>query len=126
MKKLLLAAAAATALLSAGAANAAISVSYWINQSGVAQNATIANVMALGGPSGVGTVSALNFSTGNSPGTSIDAWLGASTGVNGSHALDNTVFLFTGTTFLNAGNNNFSIAHDDGAQMHVDGIAGFP
>jgi hypothetical protein len=126
MRKLLLGLAASTALLAAGSAGAAINVSYWINQSAVAQNATIANVTGLGAASGTGTVSALNFSTGNSVATSIDSWLGTSTGANGSHALDNTVFLFTGNTFLHAGANNFTIAHDDGAQLHVDGIAGFP
>jgi hypothetical protein len=126
MRKVLLGLAATSALLAAGAANAAINVSYWINQTAVAQNATIANVTGLGAASGTGSVSALNFSTGNSPGTSIDTWLGTSTGANGGHALDNTVFLFTGQTFLHNGVNNFTIAHDDGAQLHVDGIAGFP
>ena len=126
MRKLLLGLAASTALLAAGSASAAINVSYWINQTSVAQNATIANIQALGAASGSGVVGAINFSTSNSPGTSIDTWLGASTGANGSHALDNTVFLFTGSAFLNAGVNSLSVAHDDGLQIKFDGIAGFP
>ncbi|HEY2356989.1 MAG TPA: hypothetical protein VGH86_06045, partial [Phenylobacterium sp.] len=71
MRKLLLGLAASSALLVASAANAAITVQYWVNQTAVAQNATIANVTGLGAASGTGTVSALNFSTNNSPGTSI-------------------------------------------------------
>jgi hypothetical protein len=126
MKKLLVAAASAAVLLAAGGANAAITVQYWVNQTAVAQNATIANILALGAASGTGIVSALNFSTSQSASISVDAWLGTSTGANGSHVLDNTVFLFTGSTFLNAGANNFTIAHDDGAQLSVAGIAGFP
>ena len=126
MRKLLLGLAASSVLVAAGAANASINVSYWINQSGVAQNATIANIQALGAASGSGTVNAINFSTGNSDATSIDSWLGVSTGANGGHAMDNTVFLFTGSAFLHAGVNNLSVAHDDGLQIHFDGIAGFP
>ena len=34
--------------------------------------------------------------------------------------------LFTGSIFLNAGANNFTIAHDDGVQLAIAGIAGFP
>ncbi|HEY2752078.1 PEPxxWA-CTERM sorting domain-containing protein, partial [Phenylobacterium sp.] len=126
MRKVLLGLAASSAILVAGAANAAVTVQYWVNQTAVAQNATIANVTGLGTPSGTGSVSTFNFSTSNSPGTSIDTWLGISTGINGSHALDNTVFLFTGSTFLHAGVNNYTIEHDDGVQLSVGGISGFP
>src|SRR5881394_3359013 len=126
MRKVLLGLATSAALLAAGAANAAINVSYWVNQSAVAQNATIANILALGAASGTGVVNALNFSTNQSASITVDQWLGVSTTGAGSHILDNTVFLFSGTTFLNAGVNNFSIAHDDGVQLHVNGIAGFP
>lgn len=126
MRKVLLGLAASSALLVAGAANAAITVQYWVNEPVVAQNATIANVVGLGAPSGTGSVSSLSFSTSNSPGTSVDTWLGISTGANGGHALDNTVFLFTGATGLHAGVNNYTIAHDDGVQLAVGGIGGFP
>jgi hypothetical protein len=36
--------------------------------------------------------------------------------------LDNTVFLFTGSTYLAAGANSFSILHDDGIELSIDGI----
>lgn len=123
MRKLLLGLAASSALLVAGAANAgAINVSYWINQPGVAGNATITGIEALGAASGSGTVNGINFSTGDSNATSIDSWLGISTGANGSHAMNNTVFLFTGTQSLSAGVSNGSVAHDDGLQINFDGI----
>jgi len=36
--------------------------------------------------------------------------------------LNNTFFLFTGDTYLNAGANNFVVPHDDGLQLNIDGI----
>ena len=39
-----------------------------------------------------------------------------------SATLNNTYFLFTGSTFLNAGNNSFVVPHDDGLQLSIDGI----
>ena len=123
MRKLLLGLAASTALLAAGAANANINVSLWIDQEAVAHDATIANVTGLGAPSATTSLPFLNFSTGNSDGTSIDAFLGSSIGgAVGAHALDNTVFLFTGSSFLNAGDNSFVVPHDDGLELNFDGI----
>ena len=123
MRRLLLGAAASAALFAAGAANAAINVSLWLDQSAVAHDATFANVAALGAADATLTLPLLDFSTGNSDATSIDTFLGSSIGGTvGSHALDNTVFLFTGHLFLNAGNNSFVVPHDDGLQLNIDGI----
>jgi PEP-CTERM motif-containing protein len=129
MRKLLLGLAASTALFAAGAASAAINMSYWVDQGpgssvDAAENATLANVSVatLGAPSGTGAVAALKFSTDDSTVTTVDEWLGISTGANGGHALNNTVFLFTGSTFLAAGDNSFVVPHDDGLQLNIDGI----
>jgi hypothetical protein len=130
MRKLLLGLAASTALMVAGAANASINVSLWVDQGpgsahDPAENATLAlvNTATLGAASATLTLPSLNFSTGNSDGTTIDQFLGSSIGgAVGGHALNNTVFLFTGSTFLNAGNNSFVVPHDDGLQLNFDGI----
>ena len=124
MLKLALTASAAMAVMvAASAANAAISVSLWVDQVGAATNATLAQAAGLGAPSATTSVSALNFSTGNSDVTTIDEFLGTSLGgAIGGHALDNTYFLFTGSTFLHAGTNSFVVPHDDGLQLNIDGI----
>jgi hypothetical protein len=41
---------------------------------------------------------------------------------NPNASLDNTYFYFTGSLFLNAGMNSFVVGHDDGLQLHIDGI----
>ena len=40
----------------------------------------------------------------------------------GTANLNNTYYLFTGSLFLNAGNNAFVIPHDDGLELFVTGI----
>jgi hypothetical protein len=133
MKKLLLAAAAATALLSAGAANAAITVSIYhtdANAAAAAGNATIAQAATMVADATV-TVGALNFT--DAPGNDsttfkIGAFLNNPVGLSATVAnfnLNNTYFLFTGSAFLNAGANALSVAHDDGLQMAFTGIPGF-
>jgi hypothetical protein len=125
MYKLLLATAAAAALFAAGAANATstTAVSIWTDQSGVASDATLANIAALGAPNATTTVGAINFTTNDSTSTTVNQWLGQSLpDPTGSHILDNTVFLFSGSTFLAAGANNFSVLHDDGVELNIDGI----
>jgi hypothetical protein len=123
MHKILIGAAAAAALFSAGAANAGINVSIWVDQTAAANDATLAQAAALGAPSATTTVGALNFSTSNSDATTIDQFLGTSLGgAVGGHLLDNTYFLFTGSTFLNAGDNSFVVPHDDGLQLNIDGL----
>jgi hypothetical protein len=130
MRKLLLGLAASTSLLACGnAANAALHVSLWINQTGFATNALLSSIPGLGAPDATLTLPALNFNTNNfgpgatSDNVSIDQFLGSSIGgAVGAHALDNTAFLFTGSLFLNAGNNSFVVPHDDGLQLNIDGI----
>jgi hypothetical protein len=130
MRKLLLGLAASTALLAAGgAANAAINVSLWIDQVGFANNARLSSIPGLGAASATTTLPFLNFSTNdlgpgrNSDNTTIDQFLGSSIGgAVGGHLLDNTAFLFTGSTYLNAGSNSFVVPHDDGLQLNFDGI----
>ncbi len=123
MRKLILGVAAAAALFTAGAAQASINVSLWLDQPGFATNATIAGAGLLGAPDATLTLPLLNFSTGNSDVTTIDEFLGSSIGgAVGGHVLDNTAFLFTGSLFLNVGNNAFVVPHDDGLQLFIDGI----
>ena len=108
----------------AGSAQAQVAVSIWTGQpASVTQNATIAAAVGLGAPNATGTVSGINFSTTNSDGITVGQWLGNP--AISSTTLDNSYMLFTGQIFLNAGANAFTIAHDDGAQMSIDGISGF-
>jgi hypothetical protein len=123
MRKLFIGAAATAALFAAGAAKAAINVSLWEGQPAVASDATFANLGGLGAADATLTVPLLNFSTGDSDATTVDQFLGSSIGgAVGSHLLDNTVFLFTGNLFLNAGANTFVVPHDDGLQLDISGF----
>jgi hypothetical protein len=107
----------------AGAAQASITAMVWVDEPGVAGNATFANVAGLGAPDATTTLPQLDFSTGNSAATTIDEFLGSSIGgAIGGHTLNNSVFDFTGSLFLNAGNNSFVVPHDDGLQLSIDGI----
>ncbi len=36
--------------------------------------------------------------------------------------MDNTYFYFTGSLFLQTGDNSFVVGHDDGLQLNIDGI----
>ena len=122
-KGTLCAMAATAAFVSSSQAQASISVSLWVDQAAAAGNATLAQAALLGAPSATTTLPLLNFSTGNSAATTIDAFLSSSIGGTiGTHLLNNTYFLFTGSTFLNAGSNAFSIPHDDGLQLNITGI----
>jgi hypothetical protein len=123
MRRLLLGLVASTALFTAGAASAALNVSVWVDQQFTAEHATFANVAALGAADATTTLPFLDFDTNNSSVTTIDQFLGSSIGgLIGNHALNNSVFLFTGSLFLNAGNNAFVVPHDDGLQLNIDGI----
>ena len=136
MRKVLAAVAATGAVLTAGAANAAINVLLWVDPGSAnatqstkvedaATDATLdkVSVANLGAADASLTLPFLNFRTNDSDGTTIDEFLGSSIGgAVGGHLLDNTVFLFTGSTFLNAGDNEFVVPHDDGLQLNIDGI----
>jgi len=123
MRRLIVGLAASAALFAAGAANAAINVSVWVDQQATAENATFANVAALGAADASASVPFLDFDTTNSTVTTIDQFLGTSIGgLIGNHALNNSVFLFTGALHLNAGSNAFVVPHDDGLQLNIDGI----
>ena len=125
MRKLFLGLAASTALLAAGAANASITAQVWVDHQTQAENATIAGIEALGAADATVLLPFLDFSTGNSTVTTIDQFLGSSIGgAVGGHALNNSVFIFTGSAFLNAGNNAFVVPHDDGLQLSFDGGIG--
>lgn len=124
----------AAALLATGlatSAQAVITAQIWVGANAAAANATIAAAGTLGAPSATTTVSAINFtdapgndSTASTIGAFLNNPVGLSSAVAG-HALNNTYFLFTGTTFLNAGANSFVIPHDDGLQLAIAGIPGF-
>lgn len=121
LMKALLGATAALALTSA--ANATVNVSVWTNQpTSVSQNATIAQAAGLGAPNVTATVGGINFSTDHSDLTTVGTWLGNP--AISSAILNNAYMLFTGDIFLNAGANAFTIAHDDGLQLSLDGGIG--
>ncbi len=109
----------------ASAANAVTTVSIYYNQPAAAANATISQAGTLGAANATVTVGAINYNTSNSNATTIGAFLGNPAGLSAptaTHILNNTYFLFTGQTFLNAGNNSFSIPHDDGLELAIGGI----
>lgn len=126
MKTRLLA-ATVPALLFASAANAQVAVSIWTNQTTAAGNATIAQASSLGSPTATTTVGTINFDSGNVNGYTIGGFLNNPAGLSSAVAtasLNNTYFLFTGSTFLNAGTNTFTIPHDDGLELSFNGGIG--
>jgi len=134
-------AVAAIGLSSPGLAKADLfSVSVWLNTP-AAGNATVAN--APSGPADVTfTTNAINFNLGvGGPqiGATVGQWLNSNTGTGST--IDNLVFhngtsgastfttpgtdvggyaLFTGSTFM-AGTTSYTVTHDDGAQLIVNG-----
>jgi hypothetical protein len=120
MFKTLVGAIAAVAITSAAQA---VNVQVWTGVStSVSQNATIAQAAGLGAPNVTTTVGGINFSTSDSSTTTVGTWLG-SPGIS-SAILNNAYMLFTGNILLNAGANAFTIAHDDGLQLSLDGGIG--
>lgn len=130
-------------LVGAGQANAAlITGSVWAPSQPAATNATIANQPA--GPADVtfteNSGTAMNFrSNGFSQfpfdDYSINTFLthggpvtytSGATFANTFNSLNNAYFLFTGSVFLNAGSNALAITHDDGVQLKIDTVSGFP
>jgi hypothetical protein len=61
-----------------------------------------------------------NFANQTVYGAGLDGGFPRQYGPNGT--LDQTYILFTGSAFLNAGNNTFDIEHDDGVQLGIVGI----
>ena len=116
--------------LSAGlatAANAVITVSIYTDQPAAAGNATIAQASTLVA-NATTTVNAIDFTDapGNDSTTfTVGAFLKNPVGLaaaTANHTLNNTYFLFTGQTYLNAGANSFVVPHDDGLQLSIQGI----
>ena len=129
MRKQLIGAAcsAACALLSFSAAHAAITVQIWTNEVGAATNATIAQAASLGTPDETATVGAIDFRAvpANSAVSTIAQFLNNPADLDasvGNLTLNNSYFLFTGSTFLQAGTNSFVVPHDDGLQLTITGI----
>jgi hypothetical protein len=111
------------ALALTSAAQAAVSVQIWTGQpASVTQNATIAQAGSLGPADITATVGGIDFSTSDSAATTIGTWLG-NAGIS-STILNDSYMLFTGNIFLTAGSNPFTIAHDDGLQLSLDGGIG--
>lgn len=122
--------AAGVALLGAATASeAAITVSIYTNQPAAAANATIAQAAGLTADATV-SVGAINFT--DAPGNdstnfTVGQFLNNPAGLPAAVAnatLNNTYFLFTGSTYLNAGANSFVIPHDDGLQLSLGGGIG--
>jgi hypothetical protein len=117
---------------SAGTSQSEITGSLWQNQSASVSNAILgygdpASLLYLGTPDATFASGAINFDsrvTGYTPALFLNnpIFLNPSAGFNASASLNNTYFYFTGSTYLNAGANNFLVPHDDGLQLHVDGI----
>lgn len=112
------------ALLFASAAQAQVSVSVWTGQPTAAGDATIAQAGTLGAADLTTTVSGINFTDApfTSDATTVGYFLGNP--LLSSATLNNSYFLFTGSIYLDAGVNNFTIAHDDGVQISLDGGLG--
>lgn len=125
-------AGAVSALVLASAANAQVAVSVYTGSTGAstaAANATLAQVGPGGAlfgatPSATTTVSGINFDSRTS-GYTIGSFLNGATLSNPALAtadLNNTYMLMTGQIYLPAGNNTFTITHDDGLQLAITGI----
>ena len=102
----------------------------WLNQTAAAQNATIANA-PITTPDAVFTAVNLDYrSELQTNGYTVGGFLKNPTFFNTSAAfspsasLNNTYFLFTGQTFLNAGNNSFVVGHDDGVELNFPALNG--
>lgn len=107
--------------------------SVWQNvPQSIADVATLANAAALGTPDAQFSPTAINYDT-RVTGATLNKFLGFPAFSNQSATFDpnqaltdggdkNTFFYFTGDTYLNAGDNNFLVPHDDGLQLNIDGI----
>lgn len=119
--KALLGATAALALTTA--AQATVSVQVWTGvPTSVSQDATIAQAAGLGPADVSATVGGIDFSTSDSSSTTVGTWLGNP--AISTDILNDAYMLFTGDIFLDAGDNFFTIAHDDGLQISLDGGIG--
>ena len=127
IRTLTIAAIAATAFV----AQANATTGYvFLNQPGAAGNATLAQFAALGG-AGAADIT-FNFNgtasftgSGDSTVDTINSFIatgGVGPVAGGTAILNNSYFYFTGTVGLNAGNNVFTITHDDGFEFNIDGI----
>jgi hypothetical protein len=82
-------------------------------------------------PSAQFTVPGINFNSGTT-GYDIDTFLNIPdasfsnlmNGFNPTDTSDNTLMVFTGSIFLSAGDNNFTVEHDDGLNITLDGGIG--
>ncbi len=139
------AAIVAVAISAASVANAGTITGYlFTDANAAAANATLAQFTALGGASSAnakfsfsGTTNFTNAPGNNSNVTTIDQFLGSGSGsggggvaaiggTTGSHILNNTYFYFTGLVGLKSGANLFTITHDDGFELNIDGVSPHP
>jgi hypothetical protein len=119
----------------AGSVRADIMGSLWQNQPGPAGNALLGfgdplSKTYLGTPDAQFMDPKFDFDS-SKTGYTPKLWLDNPKFVNTSKAFDpngslnNTYFFFTGATFLKKGANKFVVGHDDGLQLHIDGILPF-
>jgi hypothetical protein len=111
----------------AGGAQAAVTVQIFTDQTAAAQDATLAQLAGLGAPDATVSVNAIDFTDApfNSDNSTIGYFLHNPSGLPApvaNHLLDNTYFYLTGDLFLTAGANPFTVIHDDGLQMNIDGV----
>jgi hypothetical protein len=99
----------------------------WQGKTPDGTHATFANQPA--GPSdATWTTNAINYNSNGSLDYTPSSFLNSPTFTNTSGTfnpsgtLDNTYMLFTGFLALNAGDNTFTITHDDGIEIQVDGL----
>jgi len=133
-------AVAAIGLSSPGLARADLfSGSLWLNTTAAA-NATVANAPAraaditfttnainfnLGGSGGGATVAQFFASNSSAVNITSGAGLTGSTFTFSNNLTSGGYILFTGSTFMNAGSTSYSVTHDDGAQLVVNGQSVF-
>ncbi len=104
-----------------------ITGSLWLNQGSAASNATLSQAGSLGTPDAMFDAGTFNFDSRVSGYTIGDflnnpTFYNTSAAFDPSHSANNTYFYFTGSFYLNAGNNAFVVGHDDGLQLNVDSI----
>ncbi len=115
-------------MASTAAGNAQINGSLWLNNAN-ASDATLTATAAAGTPDATFASTGINYNPSDTganytPNSFLNSptFMNTSAGFSPTANLDNTLFLFTGSVFLNSGANTFVVGHDDGLQLNIDGI----
>ncbi|MDA8172503.1 MAG: PEP-CTERM sorting domain-containing protein [Nitrospiraceae bacterium] len=110
----------------AGTSHATVLGEIWLNQPENGSSGLLSTVPVTT-PDAEFNTSAINYDsrvTGYTPALFFNnpTFFNTSGAFNPNGSLDDTLALFTGQTYLNAGNNTFTTTHDDGFELSVPGV----